>query len=709
MLILPIFGVLIPEPKVAKAEAVRSLFVIGDSRIVGTFSLEGTMEKLSSIKDLSVNKTQGMIGRSTNDPSGSGSATLLTGRYVYRSYTSNSNYDFTGSIQVYAQVGVGRSALSNKAVTDIIKDLSPTTDIVIALGVNDIGSYAEYKKKLNALRKMTNNKIYFAEVGKVFPGKYNGRYSVTKEQVNTFNKEMKKYCNNHKSFEYIDTLFPEDKITKDNSPDGIHYDQNTYQRCLSALRSLCGKAATTNEVLDSSDGGTTISGDTTQFKEKLKDYLGHEPSNKEVNDYILIINSLKTTGFSDAVIAGILGNMKHEGMGSPFCIEGRQNIEIKAGITCLQFEDGGVYDYEGLDKQIAMNYYGTTGVGLVQWSHSRREAFCTFSKENKDKFNSVTVTHHLTCGGGSGGTECTDNSKYCPKTSGGDAKKVTIYIANMPGQVVYMIEELTNPELKVGNRKGVGDKLKGITEEKDKDIDEATKIFFEDYESPGDKTLPTRQNTARTYGLPLVKAAQGLTTSGGTGGNGKSDAENMAAYLAEHGVWGEDELAAFSDMCEIDIHSEYLQNALRSNLSQSELEGLVNWERNINNSKEEYGIIAFVRKCVAGFGIIMIIWAVLLYLGYWFDRINQFFYIDLVGFLTIGKLHIAPDEDECTYNQKGAKSRTINHKAVIKICLFTIFIATLVITGIFYRLVGGFIDFVIRVLQNGWDVISSSK
>lgn len=183
------------------------------------------------------------------------------------------------------------------------------------------------------------------------------------------------------------------------------------------------------------------------------------------------------------------------------------------------------------------------------------------------------------------------------------------------------------------------------------------------------------------------------------GSSEQSEANVEQGYVG--GYYSEMELSAWLHLQEADIQSLYLDGAVRDSLSQAELEGLSNWERNIKNDKMEDGLIAKLRIVTMFFGIILIVWSVLMYLAYWFDRINTFFDLDLLGILTLGKLHMSDTEDECTYRAKNlgkTDKKTVNHRAICTICILGIGFGALVVSGVIYKLLATMINTVLRLL-----------
>lgn len=172
------------------------------------------------------------------------------------------------------------------------------------------------------------------------------------------------------------------------------------------------------------------------------------------------------------------------------------------------------------------------------------------------------------------------------------------------------------------------------------------------------------------------------------------EATIAAQQLSSNGYWTEDQLSAFARLTEIDL-SHLINSATRENLDANKLNGLVGWETNVEMQQEESGWIATLRKIVMIIGIIFILWVMFIYIGYWFDRLNNFFYIDVLGILTFGHLHMSDTEQECTFGLGKGKSggkTTVNHRAILTICLIGLVFGVLVVSGVFYSILAAFIQ-----------------
>jgi hypothetical protein len=94
-------------------------------------------------------------------------------------------------------------------------------------------------------------------------------------------------------------------------------------------------------------------------------------------------------------------------------------------------------------------------------------------------------------------------------------------------------------------------------------------------------------------------------------------------------------------------------------------------------------------------GILMVVWSVLLYVGFWFDRANNFLDFSIVTILTLGKLTTSVTDEESTFGKKDVKGiKTLSSRQVTIICLCCIGAGVLIISGIFYRLIAGLVNWV---------------
>lgn len=160
------------------------------------------------------------------------------------------------------------------------------------------------------------------------------------------------------------------------------------------------------------------------------------------------------------------------------------------------------------------------------------------------------------------------------------------------------------------------------------------------------------------------------------------------------------DVAIYQALTEANLEEELLQGATDSNLHQTDLEGLTEWGRNRDSNLKEHGWIAVLRWITSFIGIVLTLWALFVYIAFWFDHINTFFYIDLLHILTFGKLHICPPNAKPTFSVKdnNKKDKTVSHPQIIAICLTALLFGALLISGVFYKVVAAFVRLIFRII-----------
>lgn len=129
--------------------------------------------------------------------------------------------------------------------------------------------------------------------------------------------------------------------------------------------------------------------------------------------------------------------------------------------------------------------------------------------------------------------------------------------------------------------------------------------------------------------------------------------------------------------------------------------GIAEWKESID-LEEQQSAYGFLRKMVMFVGILFLVWVVLIYLSYWYDRINTLIDIQLLPIVTGGMLRVSPEEDRCEFNPKEmivGKQQTVNLKVITAICLLGIFFAILVISGKIYTLLAWFVYGILKLLN----------
>lgn len=184
----------------------------------------------------------------------------------------------------------------------------------------------------------------------------------------------------------------------------------------------------------------------------------------------------------------------------------------------------------------------------------------------------------------------------------------------------------------------------------------------------------------------------------------KTNVKNNATVVSTKLAYQETDLSAYATLKETDIQGKYLSGANKGTLGQSDISSLKEWEDNINDSTILSGVLRFLRVLTQIIGILFLMWILLIYVGYWFDRLNNFVDLDAVGILTLNKLHTSDTEEECTFSLKSAmkeKKMTVNHKAILGICLTGGVFGVLVVSGQVYVILGYFVNGMLALFGQG--------
>ena len=179
-------------------------------------------------------------------------------------------------------------------------------------------------------------------------------------------------------------------------------------------------------------------------------------------------------------------------------------------------------------------------------------------------------------------------------------------------------------------------------------------------------------------------------------------AKEIAEDAAKKGYLTEEELSAWTKI----VNEKYINYAeiTRDNLTQSDLNSLSSWEQNVKyDDIENHGIFKYFRYIFMFIAIMMMVYSVLMYCCFWFDKVNPLFDISLLYILTFGKLAVAPTDEEVNYsvqdffkNNKG-KSKFVNHKYMLVVCLSMIFFSLMIITGSIYKIIFAIINWISNV------------
>ena len=182
----------------------------------------------------------------------------------------------------------------------------------------------------------------------------------------------------------------------------------------------------------------------------------------------------------------------------------------------------------------------------------------------------------------------------------------------------------------------------------------------------------------------------------------EADQYNLAnmGIANKKGYFTEAQLSSKVVLSESDLAGA-LVNATADNLTHNDLESLDTWK---NLVEEENMAVKVIRIIIQVIGVLMLIWSVLLFAGYYFDRINNLFDISIVHILTLGKLRpITGDSEEPTFgkdkSEKKDKVSTVNARNIAVICIVTALFAVLILTGAIYNILASLVNLIKSIFR----------
>ena len=562
----------------------------------------------------------------------------------------------SGNIYWCAEVGTSIGGFKSQADEAIKKGKKGSTVIIYGLGVNNVSGVASDIEYCNKLAS-DGWTVYYCDL---LPT--TSKSSISEDSVKEANKKIYDGAGKYKVIKYHDSC-----DTK-NSTDGTHYNADEYKKWYNNIIS---------QAKGSSNGGTTTTDTSAEFKNALKDCLGYEPSDKEIYNYSYMISMFKTDGLNDIAIAGILGNILHEGS-NIYAIEGHYGSqETEEGVqNYTEFEDGKTYHFKTKGYILTLKSGGKIvgmGHGVIQWSNENADNLFKFAQEKSKElgFTYVSVYH------------------YFLKTYGGHQMDewAWAYIPDIVGQMLFMITEY-QPYI------SVKEKLNACTTPED-----AAKIFCDDCEKPASPNYTERGGSAKTA-LKMVQVHKGTVGDANDQIDGVDEDvdEKIGTYMVQMGFYSEKDLESYCKLNELNF-TDMLAEASRDNLSQDDLDTVKAWEDNITT----HPVLNAFRVTIMVLGILLTVWAIFFYLAYWLQRVNNFVDIEFISLLSLGKFQMADEETNSNYggltkNAENGKT-LVNHKAVIKICLVTLFLGVMLITGLIYNFVLWIIQLVTGTLH----------
>lgn len=215
-------------------------------------------------------------------------------------------------------------------------------------------------------------------------------------------------------------------------------------------------------------------------------------------------------------------------------------------------------------------------------------------------------------------------------------------------------------------------------------------MYYRMYNFKADNAPKPASNDVKelSYKIPV----DGELVGGGNPSNNDkevTDLEQLGLYDETHYVkWKSDKewLAYFPNWQE--MHNE-------------DISDVENWKADLEKKNDESILIKGGRWLTILFGIIFEVWMLLIYISYWFDRLNNFFDYSLLNLVTFGRLSISPDEDECTFSLTSLgkhEKRTVNHRKVLEVVIIGLAFGTLIVSGVFFSILSSVVNKILEIL-----------
>lgn len=320
---------------------------------------------------------------------------------------------------------------------------------------------------------------------------------------------------------------------------------------------------------------------------------------------------------------------------------------------------------------------GGGAIGIWQWDGGRRSELQAFSAEQGDQVYNI--------------------KGYS--------------IGGVATQVAFMLKELTGGQWIANKPSGLYTAV-NWTEAKeactDDSIDFGSAMSIEDWQACQDPVALSIYFTAcfercayridiynegAAQSLDMYKLLSGAEVEGNT--NPELD-QDLAKVMVSSGLWDETQFVKWKVMTNAPITFAEI-----SDMNDADIYDVENWKNDLDKKNSEGILIRGGRFLSMLFGILFEVWMMLIYLSYWFDRLNNFFDFSVLSILTFGRLRISPDESECTFSMtdlgKGEK-RTVNHKKILEVCIIGLAFGALIVSGALFQILQELVNKVLEFL-----------
>lgn len=128
-----------------------------------------------------------------------------------------------------------------------------------------------------------------------------------------------------------------------------------------------------------------------------------------------------------------------------------------------------------------------------------------------------------------------------------------------------------------------------------------------------------------------------------------------------------------------------------SDLSYADRIQLGAWVAKVSSDKSDAWFTT-LRVARIIFGILCIVYAVLFFLSYWLDKMNNLIDISLLSLISLGKFIASADDNISTYKEKGSEPKLVTFKDVMFISGGILALGVLILSGALFKIVVIVID-----------------
>lgn len=380
------------------------------------------------------------------------------------------------------------------------------------------------------------------------------------------------------------------------------------------------------------------------------------------------------------------------------------SIPLDSVLTCfLGLKEGGLNDYQAVG--LTCNFiretslipdvqpFVKTNAGIAGWGSPRIE--------NLEKFSAAVKDTRYTVNGFTIGGLATQVAFAAAEATTGEktgASADVDYVMTL--KRAPFSRWLTNLDR---------DKVKEMTWDEDVDFTQGlTKELWDSLECPlacylyayvnfeiGEQGLDV-MTRGGNQAQPLYELLTGISVEDANGMMEEDSANDLAQALVLGGLMDETAFVKWKVQTECSITFEGIMS-----LSEADIQDIESWKGDLEKGNSEGILIRGGRFVTILFGILFEVWMLLIYLAYWFDRLNNFIDFSLLSVLTMKHLRISPDESECTFSLTdiaSSETRTVNHKKVLELCVIGLAFGTLIVSGAIFNVLSVLVNKVLVLL-----------